>query len=151
MNPKIIVALLIITAACTGHRPPDAWIRIRPGSTVDRLVFDISQSPRSDAPGDIGHFRVDHCAALRGDGRADREDEPVWLVNPGPRRPTSLTVLEYGQEEEGWETLVPPARLLPGCYWITNLTANEIGFIVHESGAVTEILYEEALRIANSQ
>jgi hypothetical protein len=104
--PVLLVAAL---AAC----PQRTAVWVEPGSTVERLRFQVAERRGGTEPLDIGLFRVDRCGAW---AEAGERPTPMW--GAGTSRP--LSVIEYGVMPPGAMPLIGQAdtalTLIPGCY-----------------------------------
>jgi len=133
-TPKHVtwIAAGILAAACL----PFDSLWIKPGSTVDRLVFGLSHgSEPSDRALSVSSFYV-----------APMEDPTspgaVWKIefDYGNARDDQglLHEITYGVVPDGFVEKKVPARLTPGCYVASTTATASVEFLVDADGKVHE-------------
>jgi hypothetical protein len=124
----VLVALVGGSLAC----PAETSIWIRPGSTIHRLEFGISDRRDGTQPVPFGALRVMRCS-----GTYD-ESSVVWLLTPddsGSVYPLSVT---YGEPPRGFVSSLGPGQLGPGCYRADILGSGKVQFRILADGSVIE-------------
>ncbi len=125
--------LAVVLAVGSLGCPAKTAIWVVPGSSVDNLVFGISDRREGTRPVAFGALRVYPCG-----GFDYGPTGATWLLTPNVPSPDYPTRIRYGLVPPGFEAVQGPMLLTEGCYRAEILGTGLVQFEIGKDGTVAE-------------